>query len=282
VQIDPTAASFNVNGQKGDYNLYLLDGSTIKEYQHGSNTFSPSVDAVQEFQTTTSNYSAAFGSEAGAQVNLVTKSGTNNFHGGLYEFVRNNKFDARNFFSQTIGAPPFKRNQFGGNIGGPIWIPKLYHGKDKTFFFVSSEFFREVKSIPQQGNFPTPAQLSGDLSSLLTPGTPLIDPVTGGPFPNNVIPASRMPSTLQPFLQSGIGKGPWIPAPNSNVPGFNFYRDDSRRFNNDQVIVRIDHRLSEKTFLYGRYAFNNGDRRDPNLNPNWFISQGNRGQSAGG
>src|SRR6266498_3717621 len=75
VQINPTAASFNVNGQKGDYNLYLLDGGTIKEYQHGSNTFSSSVAAVQEFQTTTSNYSAAFGAEAGAQVNLVTRSG---------------------------------------------------------------------------------------------------------------------------------------------------------------------------------------------------------------
>ena len=134
VQINPTAASFNVNGQRGDYNLYLLDGATIKEYQHGSNTFSPSVDGVQEFQTTTSNYSAAFGAEAGAQVNLVTRSGSNAFHGGVYEFIRNNKFDANNFFSQTVGAPPFKRNQFGGTFGGPILIPKIYNGKDRTFF----------------------------------------------------------------------------------------------------------------------------------------------------
>ena len=103
VQIDPTAQSFSVNGQKGDYNVYLLDGASIKEYQHGSNSFSPNVDAVQEFQVTTSNYSAAFGAEAGAQVNLVTKSGTNQLRGSVYEFLRNNKFDANNFFSQTKG-----------------------------------------------------------------------------------------------------------------------------------------------------------------------------------
>jgi len=282
VQINPTATSFNVNGQKGDYNLFLLDGATIKEYQHGSNMFSPSVDSVQEFQTTTSNYSAAFGAEAGAQVNLVTRSGANKYNGSLYEFLRNNEFDARPFFSQTIGAPPFKRNQFGGTLGGPINIPKLYHGKDKTFFFVSTEFFREVKSIPQQGNFPTPDQLSGNLSSLLAPGQVLTDPRTGNPFPGNIIPKDRIPSTLLPFLQNGIGKGPWIPAPNSSVPGFNFYRDDSRRFDNDQVIVRVDHRLSDKTFLYGRYVFNDGLKKNPNLNPNWYVQQGNRGQSASG
>ena len=282
VQINPTAASFNVNGQRGDYNLYLLDGATIKEYQHGSNTFSPSVDAVQEFQTTTSNYSAAFGAEAGAQVNLVTRSGTNQFHGGVYEFVRNNKFDANNFFSQTKGAPPFKRNQFGGTFGGPVLIPKLYNGKDRTFFFVSSEFFREVKNIPQQGNYPTPSQLSGDLSALASAGKPLIDPLSGLPFPNNVIPQNRMPSTLLPFLQTGIGKGPWIPAPNLTATGFNFFRDDARRFNDDQVMVRADHRFSDKTLIYGRYAFNDGLLRNPNLNPNWNLDQGNRGQTAAG
>jgi len=282
VQINPTAASFNVNGQKGDYNLYLLDGATIKEYQHGSNTFSPSVDAVQEFQTTTSNYSAAFGAEAGAQVNLVTRSGTNRLHGGVYEFLRNNKLDANDFFSQTHGAPPFKRNQFGGTLGGPIRIPKIYNGKDRTFFFVASEFFREVKNIPQQGNYPTPAQLGGDLSSLVSAGKPLIDPLSGSPFPGNRIPENRIPETLLPFLRNGIGKGPWIPAPNSTVPGFNFFFDDTRRFDNDQVMVRIDHKISDKSFLYGRYAYNDGLKKNPNLNPNWWVNQGNRGQTAAG
>ncbi len=205
VTINPTAQSFNVNGQHGDYNLYLLDGATIKEYQHGTNTFSPSVDAVQEFQTTTSNYSAAFGAEAGAQVNLVTRSGTNSYHGGVYEFLRNNKLDANNFFSQTVGAPPFERNQFGGTLGGPIQIPKIYNGKNRTFFFVSTESFRERKNIPQQGNYPTPAQFAGDLSTLVPPGQGADRSSERRPLsqqPHSTV--SRMPSTLLPFIQTGI------------------------------------------------------------------------------
>jgi hypothetical protein len=280
VAIDPTDQSFSVNGQKGDYNLYLLDGTSIKEYQHGKNSFSPSVDAVQEFQTTTSNYSAAFGAEAGAQVNLVTKSGTNSLHGVVFEFLRNDKLDARNFFAQTQDAPPFKRNQFGGNVGGPIVLPKLYNGRDRTFFFLSAEGFREVKNIPQQGNYPTPAQLAGDLSGLIAAGKSLLDPVSGLPFANAVIPESRMPAPLQPFLKNGIGQGPWIPAPNSSVPGFNFFRDDARRYVGNQVILRIDQKVNDTTFLYGRYALNDGDRSNPNLNPNWNVRDINRGQSA--
>ena len=157
------------------------------------------------------------------------------------------------------GRSPFKRNQFGGTIGGPVVIPKLYNGRDKTFFFVATEFFREVKNIPQQGTYPTPTELTGDLRTQIRPGVPLIDPLSGAPFPDNRIPQNRMPATLLPFLQTGIGNGPWIPAPNSSVTGFNFFRDDARRFNRDQVIVRGDQRLGDGSFIYGRYAFNDGD-----------------------
>jgi len=148
VAIDPTQQSFSVNGQKGDYNVYLLDGASIKEYQHGTNSLSPNVDAVQEFQVTTSNYSAAFGAEAGAQVNLVTKSGTNQVHGNLYEFLRNNKLDANNFFTNAAGQPrpPFRQNQFGFALGGPVWIPKVYNGRNRTFFFADYQGFRQSTS----------------------------------------------------------------------------------------------------------------------------------------
>jgi len=130
VQINPTAQSFNVNGQRGDYNLLTLDDTVITEWQHGSNTFSPSVDAVQEFQVSTSNYSAAEGTESAAHVNLVTKSGTNSLHGDAYEFLRNGALDSRYWYAPTL--PPFRRNQFGGTAGGPLDIPKIYDGKDKT------------------------------------------------------------------------------------------------------------------------------------------------------
>jgi hypothetical protein len=277
VVIDPTQQSFNVNGQHGDYNVYLLDGTTIKEYQHGSNTFSPSVEAIQEFNVATSNYSAAFGAEAGAQVNLVTKSGTNRIHGTAFEFIRNNKLDAANYFQPDGKAPPFRRNQFGGTLGGPVSIPGIYHGKDKTFWFLSYQGFRQAKDVPLFGNFPTPSELQGDLSDIAAAGgKPVIDPVTGNPFPGNIIPQDRIPSTLLPFLQNGIGKGPWLPTPNSTLlPGLNYFKDGTTAYNSDQFIARIDQRLTDKTFLYGRFAYNHGDLTNPNLNPNYNTYQKN-------
>ncbi|MGH9469275.1 MAG: carboxypeptidase regulatory-like domain-containing protein, partial [Terriglobia bacterium] len=235
VNINPTAHSFNMEGARGDYNLFTLDGTVITEWQHGSNTFSPSVDAVQEFQAAGSNYSAASGVEAAAQVNLVTKSGTNQFHGDVYEFLRNNALNARNFFSP--GIDPFHRNQFGGTLGGPLLLPKVYNGRNKSFFFVSYEGYRQSEGFPLLGNYPTPAQLGGDLSTLVTPGKPLMNPATGLPFAGNVIPSADIPAHLETFLQNGIGNGPWLPAPNSTTPGFNFFRTDDQLFRNDQVMV---------------------------------------------
>ena len=252
VQINPTAQGFDTNGSRMDYNVYLLDGVNIKEYQHGSNMYSPSVDAIQEFNQGTSNYGAAFGSESGAQVSVVTKAGTNQYHGDLYDFMRNNNLDARNFFELAHHPGPYHRNQFGGTFGGPVEIPKLYNGKDKTFFFLSYEGFRDSRQTPELGYFPTAQQLGGNLSDLVAPGgKPVVDPVSGVPYPNNTIPASQIPSTLTTFLQSGIGKGPWLPLPNTSGPGYNYFRDSAYRFDNDQVIARVDQKLGNNTFLYG-------------------------------
>src|SRR5215467_2474230 len=107
-----TGVAFSVNGQQSSYNQFLVDGVPAKENQHESNSISPSVDAIQEFRVQTSNYSAEFGTEAGAQINLVTKSGTNNFHGSAWEFLRNDKFDGSNFFSGGV-KPKLRQNQFG-------------------------------------------------------------------------------------------------------------------------------------------------------------------------
>jgi hypothetical protein len=260
--INPSNTAFSVNGQRSDFNLYILDGTVFKDYVFGTSPIVPSVDAVQEFQTETGNYSAAFGSEAGAQVNLVTKSGTNGLHGTAWEYLRNNVFDARNFFQQGA-TPPFRRNQFGGNIGGPVVIPKIYNGKDHTFFFFNYEGFRQVKSVPTLENFPTPAELSGNLSALVQPGTALIDPTTGKPFPGNIIPANRIPSTLETFLQNGIGNGPWIPLPNSTVPGANYFANVPTNYFSNQYVVRIDQRIGNKTFIYGSFV----DQHESALNP---------------
>jgi hypothetical protein len=270
VQIDPTIQSFNTNGSHGDYNAYLLDGTNIKEYNTGSIAFAPSVDAIQEFQVATSNYSAQLGTEAGAQVNVATKSGTNEIHGDLFEFLRNDKLNAKNYFATDVS--PFKQNQFGGTIGGPVVFPKIYNGRNKTFFFFSYQGFRLANEAPAFGNYPTPAQFSGDLSTIATPEKPVIDPVTGSPFPGNVIPANRIPAHLQDFLQNGIGHGPWIPLPNSSIPGQNYFRNISNHFSSDQYIVRADQKLGAGTFLYLRYADNRPSLQPGNLNPSWSES----------
>lgn len=270
VQIDPTVQSFNVNGSHGDYNAYLLDGTNIKEYNTGSIAFAPSVDAIQEFQVATSNYSAQLGTEAGGQVNVATKSGTNEFHGDVFEFIRNNIFNSKNYFATSVS--PFKQNQFGGTVGGPVLFPKLYNGRNKTFFFASYQGFRLANEGPSFGNYPTPTQLTGDLSSLATPNKPVIDPVTGLPFPGNIIPANRIPANLVSFFQTGIGKGPWLPTPNSSIPGQDYAATLSNYFNANQFIARVDQKLGDSTFMYVRYADNRAAHTPGNLNPNWSTS----------
>lgn len=280
VSLSPATVTFSVNGHMSDFNMYLLDGIEIKDWQHGTSMFAPSVDAVQEFQTTTSNYSAAFGAEAAAQVNLIVKSGTNQLHGALWEYLRNNLFDARDFF-QPGPDPPFRRNQFGANLGGPVYLPHIYHGKQRTFFFFNYEGFRQVKQVPETGYYPTSAQLHGDLSGVVTPGTPLINPFSGAPFAGNIIPASMIrPSSLLNFLDTGIGKGPWIPAPNADLPGINYIHDSGLNYFANQYIARVDHNITDNTALYGHFTWNTELRDDPNLNPNWSEYEDSQTYSA--
>jgi len=273
VNLNPNDVTFSVDGMMSDYNMYLLDGVEMKDWQHGTQVFSPSVDAVQEFQTTTGSYSAALGSLAGAQVNLVVKSGTNQLHGTAWEYLRNNALNARDFF-QPGSAPPFHRNQFGVNLGGPVYIPHIYNGRNKTFFFFNYEGYRQALSVPQTSLFPTPAQLEGDESSLVTPGVPLINPFTGQAFPGNIIPASDIrPSTFESFLQNGIGKGPWIPVPNANLPGINYIFDSPNNYTANQEMARIDHTISEKSSVYGHFTYDREARQDLNNIPSWYPTE---------
>jgi hypothetical protein len=283
VDLNPASVTFSVNGHMSDYNLYLLDGVEIKDWQHGTSMFSPSVDAVQEFQTTTGNYSAAFGAESAAQINLVIKAGSNKPHATLWEFVRNDLFDAKNYF-QPAGTPqPFRRNQFGANFGGPVFFPRLYNGRDKTFFFFNYEGFRQVKQIPQTSYLPTPTELQGNLSDLTTPQAPLINPFTGQSFPNNTIPSNMIrPSTLEGFLSNGIGTGPWIPAPNTNLPGINYINVSPLSYFSNQYIARGDQIFTNKSSAYVHYAYSTAARHDPNNLPVWYNTEDSQTSSVAG
>ncbi|MEE8177059.1 MAG: carboxypeptidase-like regulatory domain-containing protein, partial [Acidobacteriota bacterium] len=149
-----------VGGQRAGHNMYFLDGVSITDQYFNNLVGSPSIDAIQEFKIQKSIYAAEFGGKASANINAATKSGSNSLHGSLYEFLRNDVFDARNFFAGSE-PPPLRQNQFGGTLGGPI-------RKDQTFFFLNYEGFRERRTLTRTFSLPSEAVRSGDFSGLDT------------------------------------------------------------------------------------------------------------------
>ncbi|HSE98436.1 MAG TPA: carboxypeptidase-like regulatory domain-containing protein [Blastocatellia bacterium] len=238
---------FSVGGGRDTWNNFTLDGITILEQIARTITMQPSVDVIQEFQVVHNTYSAEVGGTPGAQVNLATKSGTNKLHGTLFEFIRNDIFDARNFFDPAE-KPGYKQNQFGGSIGGPIKT-------NRTFFFGNYEGLRVRQGLTSQTLLPTAAIRNGDLSGI-NPGTGLpfptiIDPQTGNPFPGNRIPQGR----IHPLSQALLDR---IPLP--NIPGAspgqnNHVNLDTKRVSVDQFTIRVDHKISDRNLLFSRFTF---------------------------
>jgi hypothetical protein len=240
--------TFNINGTREDSNNFLLDG--VYNIDPKLNTFGvkPPVDAIREFEVLASAYDASFGRSAGAQVNIVLKSGTNGFHGTAYEFLRNQVFDARNYFVPADQPDPkYRRNQFGFSFGGPII-------KDRTFFFGDYEGTRLREGITRVSNVPTAEERVGNFSQSLFPA-PLI-PGTQFPFPEGRIPEG--------FLnQTGLNIAALYPLPNRNVPFQNFVSSPVQRDRNDLFDVRIDHSFSDASKLAARYSFTDRDFFEP-------------------
>jgi len=188
--------TFSVNGANQDQINYRLDGGDHMDTWFGSPLNYPNPDALQEFTVQTNNFSAKYGRNAGAVVDAVVRSGTNQLHGTLFEYFRNDQLDARPFFATK--RPSFHRNQFGATVGGPLSIPQVYNGHDRTFWFFSWQTTREVGS-PGISTYTTlsPKQRTGDFSELRKT---IVDPVTGQPFPGNIIPASRISLPVSNFI----------------------------------------------------------------------------------
>jgi hypothetical protein len=262
-----SGVSFAVNGQSANYDEYLLDGVPIKEVQHEGPGLSPSVDAIQEFRVQTSNYDAQFGTEAGGQINLVTKSGTNQFHGSPYEFLRNDAMDARNFFDYSPKKAELRRNQYGGTVGGPV-------KKDSTFFFLSYEGTRIRKGSVQEGLVPTADERSGNFSDLLPQGIQPLNPLNGQPFTGDQIPPGMLSSYATQILQK------FVPLPNNpSNPVFNWISNDANRIGVDQGLARLDHRFSQSDILYGRFILEDVRNTSPKLFPTDSFVQDSRGQN---
>jgi len=241
--------AFSMNGSREDANNFLLDG--VYNVDPKLNTFGvkPPVDAIQEFEVLSSAYDASFGRSAGAQINVVLKSGTNGFHGTAYQFLRNQVFDARNYFAPADQPDPkYRRNQFGFSFGGPIV-------KNKTFFFGDYEGARLREGITRLANVPTARERVGDFSQLPPSQQPLI-PGANFPFPGGQIPQQA----LNPI---GLKIAALYPLPNRNVPGQNYAASPVQRDRNDLFDVRIDHSFSSASQFAARYSFSDRNLFEP-------------------
>ena len=276
------AGNFSVSGGRGDTNEILLDGTpnTVTEGSTGAFravTIFPTVEGTQEFKVQSNTYASEFGGSGGGVINIVTKSGTNEFHGAMFEFLRNSDLDSNAFFSNARNIPlaSFKRNQFGAAVGGPVLFPKLYNGRNKTFFFVSWESLVERGGVPFTTSVPTALQKSGDFSQTLDargnqviifdPASTTFDPATGRytrtPFANNQIPLGSINPIAKNFMKM-------FPDPTDLGLPFtqasNFNKTLTRPISDHRLDIRGDHNLGDKQHLFASYALGRRSWANPN------------------
>jgi hypothetical protein len=256
----PPGEDFNGAGTREIQNEMSLDGISIMNNLITTTPVQPMIEAVQEVEIQTGTYSAQYGSYLGVHINMITKSGTNQVHGSLSEFLTNQVLDARTFFTlptpanPTAAKPPLRQNQFGVEFDGPVVIPKLYNGKDKTFFMGSYGGFRLVQSATSLSTSMPAAFFNGNFSSVPTgsiTGGAIKDPLNGNtPFPGNIIPTARIsPVVLK--LQA------YYPA--TDLPGLasNYSVPVPTTISTDQTVDRIDQNIGDKIRLYARADYQN-------------------------
>jgi len=265
--------AISINGARPTSNNYLLDGTSNTDTALGTPAAILSVDAIQEFKEQTGTYSAEYGFSAN-QVNIVSKRGTNDLHGSVFWFGRNDALDANNFFDNARGVEKTKlrQNQYGFVVGGPVRIPKLYNGRNKSFWLANFEGFKRIQGFSDLLTVPTPDQLAGRFT------TTIIDPLNGQPFPNNTIPQSR----FSRIAKLAVTK--FFPAPNFNGPGGNYLRNRNLPLDQTQYTIRGDQELGRFGSVFGRFTntdYSNisvgnttelGDRSFIQQTRNWQVS----------
>lgn len=284
--------NFSANGGIANSNEVLIDGAPATRAQMNAVGYIPPVDSVQEFKVQTNNHSAEFGRTGGAVVNMSIKSGTNQLHGTLYEFLRNKSLDANDFFANRVGREraPFTYNQYGGSVGGPVVLPRIYDGHNRTFFFVNYEVFKQRQGLSFLETVPTQAQRQGDFSQtfnssgqlvrIADPATTRPDPANPSrflrdPFPGNRIPASRIDPAARKYLEL-----PLWPLPNRPGAAFtniqNFTTSATYPIDSWSWTSRIDHNLTDKQRIFWRLSgydrFN--DAIDPFKNRTTLLDEG--------
>jgi len=264
--------NFVANGVRNSTSDVLLDGMSLTNVEQNSGItnleYQPSVDVVQEFKVQTNFFSAEFGNTGGAVVNMITKSGTNQFHGVGYEFARNAAFNANDWFSNRAGRsiPDFKRNVFGGTFGGPMILPKTYNGRNKTFFFYDFEGTRQSTAATRLSTIPSLKERAGDFSDtrdasgkLITIYNPFDTYKTAdGRTLRNVFPGNIVPLSLQDPIARKVLT--YYPAPTSDGSLFthtnNFFGQGVSVAQADQMDAKLDHNLNDKMRFSSRYSIN--------------------------
>jgi outer membrane receptor protein involved in Fe transport len=262
-----SGTAVSISGLRSENNNYTLDGMNNNETFFKSYGVQPSIDSIQEFKVQTNITSAEFGTGAGANINVVTKSGTNEFHGVAFEFHRDNHLTTQDYFSAKadLAKPIFRQNQFGGVFGGPI-------RKNSTFFFTSYEADRFGQGQSILSIVPTAAQLSGNMSldPFGNPAPAIFDPsttttvngvTTRAPFAGNIIPTNRIDPAMIAYAKI------FLPAPNTDVNGNNYINTSPNVLNGNQGMIRVDQRFGDKDTLTARFNINDSHNIQPTSQP---------------
>jgi hypothetical protein len=237
----------NSGGAREDANNYLLDGVDNNDQFLNRLVINPSLDAIQEFSLQQNTYDAEYGRSAGAQLNMVVKSGTRNFHGSAYEYFRNSTLTARDALDDgTLPRPELQRNQFGGTIGGPLWFPR-------SFFFINAEGIDGTESDTRLAHVPTTLERAGNFSQS---GVVIVDPFTGKPFPDNTIPGNRISAASLAAMNL-------YPLPNRSDPVTNLVSSPLADRQAGQFTIKTDHTIWHGSPLFFRYSFSRDNEDNP-------------------
>ena len=272
----PGAAGISINGNRSNTTNYILDGTSNNDnYTNAPSPF-PDPDALQEFSVQTNNFGAEFGRLPGGVVNAITKSGENRVHGSAFEYIRNNAFNAANHFASVVNGVKtddgLKRHQFGGTVGGPLFLPHLYDGRDRSFFFVSvQETLVHQRPNANSAVVPDARLRAGDLSELKTPLYVPFDPARRT-FAGNQI------TTISPVARAVLAYIPLAPAgtPVNSLGGQTIFYKSTNNTADYQLLTRFDQHLGAKNTLYGTF-FNSHQTAAPFLDPANYLAYRNAG-----
>lgn len=250
---NPPGEDFIGAGTREVDNSLTLDGITIMNSLISTSPVTPNPDAIAAVQAQTGNYTAQYGAYMGVQINMDTKSGTNQLHGTAYDYVQNDAFNAKPFFQKaSTPIPKLRFNQFGGEIGGPVFIPHLFDGHDKMFFMGSYEGERQVNQSQATASVLTSAERAGDFSALLAGASPITlhNPATGGTYTNNQV------TNISPVATALLG---YMPLPNTSGLTNNLNTDVPNDITSNQTLDRVDYNPTDRVRLFGRYIWQKFD-----------------------